>query len=59
MCLWIRGLSAGRHALLLWGLEEVDPPAGRSALHPAAHRRPAVLHLGTAEIRGEEIFSGV
>lgn len=53
----LRGLAAVlcQDALLLWGLEAVDSASGRCAVHTVAVGRPAPLHLGTAEVRGEWI----
>lgn len=39
-------------ALFLWELEEMDPAAGRRAVHIVAVDRPALVHLGTAEVKG-------
>lgn len=31
----------------------MDPPAGRRAVHTVAVDRPALVHLGTAEVKGQ------
>lgn len=50
-----KGLPASscQNALFLWELEEMDPAAGRCAVHFVAFSRPAIEYLGTAEVRGQ------
>lgn len=45
--------SSCQDALFLWELEKMDPAAGCRAVHIAAHSRPALVHLGAAEVRGQ------
>lgn len=52
-----RGLTASlcQDVVFLWELEAVDSSAGRCAVYTVAIGRPALLHLGTAKVRGEFI----
>lgn len=35
----------------------MDPAIGRGVIYSTANSRPAVLHLGTTEVRGQYVIS--
>lgn len=50
-----KGLTAAscQDALFLWELEKMDSAAGCRAVYFVAVSRPAFVHLGAAEVRGQ------
>ena len=45
--------SSCQDALFLWELEKMDSATGRCAVHTVAVSCPALVYLGTAEVRGQ------
>lgn len=46
-----------KDAVFLWELEKMDPAIGRCVVHLVALSGPAVVHLGTAEVKGQCSFA--